>query len=132
MRRHRPVGDMRVAVRVTAMTTSPVQFLDDLARSVVGPQFHEVTQTNGGHEGSSAGDGHDDESGAGAEDDETSASDDRQAPEGNDDDGSKADDSGGDTFSETGGGNTEDDEDASGRQLGTLPTSMVGPSTSGL
>ncbi|CAA3031625.1 Hypothetical predicted protein [Olea europaea subsp. europaea] len=95
----------------------PVQFLDDLARSVVGPQFHVVAPTSGGHKGSTAGDGHDDESGAGAKDDETSASDDRQTLEGNGDNGSKADDSGGsgrDASKETGAGDIDDDEDASG------------------
>ncbi|CAA2970572.1 Hypothetical predicted protein [Olea europaea subsp. europaea] len=86
-------------------------------RSVVGPQFHEVAPASGGHEGSAAGDGHDDESGTGIEDDETSMSDDRQTPEVNEDDGSKADESGDsdrDTSSETSVGDIEDDEDASG------------------
>ncbi|CAA2960064.1 Hypothetical predicted protein [Olea europaea subsp. europaea] len=90
---------------------------------------------NGGHEGNAAGDDHDDESGAGAEDNETSVSDNCQTPEGNDDDGSKVDysrDSGGNTSSETDGGDTEDNEDASERQSGALPTPMVGSSTSGL
>ncbi|CAA2934942.1 Hypothetical predicted protein [Olea europaea subsp. europaea] len=112
-----------------------VQFLDDLARSVVGPQFHEAAPPSEGHDGSAAGDGHDDEFGAGAEDSETSANDDRQTPEGNDDDGSKADESGDisrDTSSETGTCHTEDDVDASGRQSGALPTPMGAPSTSGL
>ncbi|CAA2979268.1 Hypothetical predicted protein [Olea europaea subsp. europaea] len=89
------------------------------ARSVVGPQFHKAKSRNGGHDGSAAGDGHDDKPGAGAEDDETSSSDDRQTPEGNGDDGSKADESGDsnrDTSSETGAGDTEDDDDASGRR----------------
>ncbi|CAA2966307.1 Hypothetical predicted protein [Olea europaea subsp. europaea] len=101
--------------------------------SVVGPQFHEVAPTSRGHEGSTAGHGHDDKSGAGAEDDETSMSDDRQTPEGNGDDGSKADDSGDskcDTSSEIGVGDTDDDEDTSGRQSGASPTPMVAPSTS--
>ncbi|CAA2967677.1 Hypothetical predicted protein [Olea europaea subsp. europaea] len=123
-----PELDERFDERFGTVPDRPVQFLDNFARSVVGPQFHEVTLASGGHEGSGAGDDQDDEFGAGLEDDETSASDDRQTPEGNDDDGSKADDSrdsGGDTSSETGGGDTEDEDDASGRQSG-------GPSTSGL
>ncbi|CAA2954057.1 Hypothetical predicted protein [Olea europaea subsp. europaea] len=94
----------------------PVQFLDDLAMSVVGPQFHETAPASGEHEGSAAGDGHEDEFGTAVEDDETSTSDDHQTPEGNNDDESKADDSGdsgGDTSNKTSGGNTEDDEDAS-------------------
>ncbi|CAA2997193.1 Hypothetical predicted protein [Olea europaea subsp. europaea] len=103
--------DLPYIASLVPFTDCPVQFLDDLAMSVVGPQFHEAAPVSRGHEDSSAGDGHDDESGARAEDGETSASDDRQTPEGNGNDGSKADDSGGDTFSETGGGNTEDDED---------------------
>ncbi|CAA3029311.1 Hypothetical predicted protein [Olea europaea subsp. europaea] len=89
----------------------PVQFLDDLTRSVVGPHFHEEALTSGGHNGSAVGDDHDNESGAGAEDDETSASDDCQTSEGNDDDGSKADvsgDSSCNTSSETGAGDTEE------------------------
>ncbi|CAA2964465.1 Hypothetical predicted protein [Olea europaea subsp. europaea] len=88
-----------------------------------------------GHDGSAAGDGHDDESGVGAEDDETSVSDDRQTPEGNGDDGSKADESGDsnrDTFNETCAGDAEDDKDASGRQSGAFSTPMVAPSTYGL
>ncbi|CAA3009976.1 Hypothetical predicted protein [Olea europaea subsp. europaea] len=96
----------------------PMQFLDDLARSVVEPQFHEAAPASGGHDGSAAGDGHDDESDAGAEDDETSSSDDRQTLEGNDDDGSKvneSEDSSRNTSNETGAGDTEDDEDALGR-----------------
>ncbi|CAA3024703.1 Hypothetical predicted protein [Olea europaea subsp. europaea] len=113
----------------------PVQFLDDLARSVVGPQFNEAAPASGGHEGSATDNGHDDEFGAGAEDDETFTSDYRQTPKGNDDDGSKADDSGdsgGDTSSKTSSGDTEDDKDASGWQSGTLPTPIVASSTSGL
>ncbi|CAA2977844.1 60S ribosomal L21 [Olea europaea subsp. europaea] len=126
--------DLPYIVSLVPFPDRPVQFLDDLARSVVGPQFREAAPASGGHEGSAAGDGHDDESGAGAEDDETSMSDDRQTPEVNRDDGSKADDSGDsdcDT-SLTTVGDTEDDEDASGRHSGALPTPMVALSTSGL
>ncbi|CAA2978083.1 Hypothetical predicted protein [Olea europaea subsp. europaea] len=111
-----------------------VQFLDDLARSVVGPQFHKAAPASGGDDGSAAGDGHDDESGTGVEDDETSASDDHQTSKGNGDDGSKPDDSGKsgrDPSSETGASDNEDEEDASGRQSGALPTPVVVPSTSG-
>ncbi|CAA2935144.1 Hypothetical predicted protein [Olea europaea subsp. europaea] len=108
----------------------PVQFLDDLTRSVVGPHFHAEALTSGRHNGSAAGDDHDDEFGAGVEDDETSASDDRQTPEGNDDDGSKADVSG-DSSCKTGAGDTEDDKDSSGRQSGALSTPMVAPSKFG-
>ncbi|CAA3018307.1 Hypothetical predicted protein [Olea europaea subsp. europaea] len=72
----------------------PMEFFDDLASTVVGPQFHEAAPASGGHEGSAEGDEHDDESGVGAEDDETSANDDRQTQEGNGDDRSKANDSG--------------------------------------
>ncbi|CAA3016726.1 Hypothetical predicted protein [Olea europaea subsp. europaea] len=118
-----------------AVPRSSVQFLDDLARSVVESQFHEVAPASGGHEGSAAGDDHDDESGSGVEDEETSASDDRQTSEGNGYDGSKANDSGDngrDTSNETDAGDIEDDEDASGRQSGALPTPMVAPSTSEL
>ncbi|CAA3005805.1 Hypothetical predicted protein [Olea europaea subsp. europaea] len=95
---------------ITSLVPFPnclVQFLDDLDRSVVGPQFHEAVPTSKGHDGSATGDDHYDESGTGAEDDETSASDDRQTPEGNDNDGSKADENGDssrDTSIETGAG----------------------------
>ncbi|CAA2986374.1 Hypothetical predicted protein [Olea europaea subsp. europaea] len=104
-------------------------------KSVVEPQFHEAASANGEHDGSAMSDDHDDESGTRVEDDKTSASDDRQTPEGNGDDGFKADESGDssrDTSSETGAGDTEDDEDASGRQSGALPTPMDAPSTSAL
>ncbi|CAA2968097.1 Hypothetical predicted protein [Olea europaea subsp. europaea] len=127
--------DLPYIVSLVSFPDHPVQFLDDLAMSIVGPQFHEALPASGGHEGSTTGDGHDDESGARAEDDETSASENRQTPKGNDDDRSKADDSGdsgGDTSSETGGGDTDDDEDASRWHSGALPTPIVGPSTSGL
>ncbi|CAA3025834.1 Hypothetical predicted protein [Olea europaea subsp. europaea] len=110
--------DLPYIASLVPFPNRPVQFLDDLARSVVGPQFHQAAPPSGRHDGSAVGDGHDDESGAGAEDDETSVSDDRQTLEGNDNDGSKADESGDssrDTSSETGAGDTEDDEDASGR-----------------
>ncbi|CAA3024919.1 Hypothetical predicted protein [Olea europaea subsp. europaea] len=112
-----------------------VQFLDDLARSVVEPQFHEAAPAGGEDDGSAASDEHDDESGAGVEDDETSASDDHQTPEGNGDDGSKHDDSGEsvrDPSSKTSASDSEDEEDASGRQSGALPTPVVAPSTSGV
>ncbi|CAA2956472.1 Hypothetical predicted protein [Olea europaea subsp. europaea] len=127
--------DLPYVANLVLFLDRPVQFLDDLARSVVGPQFHEVAPASGGHEGSAAGDEHDDESDAGAEDDETSASNDHQTPKGNGDDGSKADDSGDssrDASSEIGTGDTEDDEDASGQQSGALPTPMVAPSTFGV
>ncbi|CAA2968549.1 Hypothetical predicted protein [Olea europaea subsp. europaea] len=127
--------DLPYITSLVSFPDCPVQFLDDLARSVVGLQFHEVALASGGHEDSAADDRHDDKSGAGAEDDETSPSDDRLTPEGSRDDGSKADDSGDsgrDTSSETGAGDTEDDEDTSGRQSAALPTPMVAPSTSGV
>ncbi|CAA2975373.1 Protein S-acyltransferase 24 [Olea europaea subsp. europaea] len=127
--------DLSYIISLVPFSDHLVQFLDDLDRSVVGPQFHEAAPTSGRHDGSATGDGHYDESGTGAEDDETSASDDRQTSEGNDNNGSKADESGDsnrDTSSETGAGDTEDDEDVSGRQSGTLPTPMGAPSTSGL
>ncbi|CAA3022566.1 Hypothetical predicted protein [Olea europaea subsp. europaea] len=113
----------------------PMQFLDDLTRRVVGPQFHEAAPASGGDDGSDVGDGHDDESGAGAEDFDTSASDGHHTPEGNGDDGSEPDDSGEsgrDPSRETCGSNSEDEMDASGRQSGALPTPMVAPSTSGV
>ncbi|CAA2934442.1 Hypothetical predicted protein [Olea europaea subsp. europaea] len=89
----------------------PVQFLDDLARRVVGPQFHEAAPASGGDDGSDAGDGHDDESGAGVEDVDTSASDGHHTPEGNEEDGAEPDDSG-----ESGGDHSNENEmDASGR-----------------
>ncbi|CAA3007201.1 Hypothetical predicted protein [Olea europaea subsp. europaea] len=104
--------------------------LDDHARRVVGPQFHEAAPASGRDDGSAAGDGHDNESGVGAEDVNTSASDGHQTPEGNDDDGSKPADSGEsgrDPSSETGGSECEDRVDASGRQSGALPTPVVAP-----
>ncbi|CAA3000913.1 Hypothetical predicted protein [Olea europaea subsp. europaea] len=90
----------------------PVQFLDDLARSVVGPQFHDAAPASGENEGSAAGDEHDDESGVGAEDDETSVRDNHQTPKDNGDDGSKADDSGEsgrDPSSKTGASDSKDE-----------------------
>ncbi|CAA2974903.1 Hypothetical predicted protein [Olea europaea subsp. europaea] len=113
----------------------PVQFLDDLARRVVGPQFHEAAPASGGDDGSDAGDGHDDEFDAGVEDVDTSTSDGHQTLEGNGDDGSKPDDSGKsdrDPSNETGGSDSEDEVDASGWQSGALPTPVVAPSTSGV
>ncbi|CAA2971318.1 Hypothetical predicted protein [Olea europaea subsp. europaea] len=95
-----------------------VQFLDDLTRRVVGPQFHEEAPASGGDDGSDAGDGHDDESSAGVEDVHTFASDDHHTSEGNGDDGSKPDDSGEngrDPSSETSGSDNENEVDASGR-----------------
>ncbi|CAA3008408.1 Hypothetical predicted protein [Olea europaea subsp. europaea] len=121
-------------VQIVPFPDRPVQVLDNLARSVVRPQFHEAALANGGHDGSAVGDGHDDESCAAVEDNETSVSDDRQTPEGNGDDGSTVDESGDssrDTSSETDVGDTKDDNDASGRQSGALPTPMDAPSTSG-
>ncbi|CAA3019852.1 Hypothetical predicted protein [Olea europaea subsp. europaea] len=113
----------------------PVQFLDNLARKVVGPQFHEATPASGGDDGIDAGDEHDDESGAGVEDVDTSASDSYHTSEGNGEDVSKLDDSGEsgcDPSSEIGGSDSENKVDASGRQSGTLPTPVVAPSTSGV
>ncbi|CAA3002568.1 Hypothetical predicted protein [Olea europaea subsp. europaea] len=127
--------DLPYIASLVPFPNCPVQFLDDLARSVVGPQFHEAAPTNGGHDGSAVGDDHDDESGAETEDNEKSTSDDRQTPEGNGNDGSKANeskDSSRDTSSETSAGDTEDGENASGRQSGALPNPMGAPSTSGL
>ncbi|CAA2960221.1 Hypothetical predicted protein [Olea europaea subsp. europaea] len=83
----------------------PVQFLDNLARRVVSPQFHETTPAGGGDD------------------------------EGNGDDGSKPADSGKSNrhpSSEIGGSDSEDEVDASGRQSGALPTPVVAPSTSGV
>ncbi|CAA2938962.1 Hypothetical predicted protein [Olea europaea subsp. europaea] len=94
-----------------------VQFLDDLARRVVSPQFHEAAPASGGDDGGAAGDGHDDESGVGVEDVDTFASDGHQTPKGNEDDRSKPDDSGEssrDPSSETGGSDSDDEVDASG------------------
>ncbi|CAA2986022.1 Hypothetical predicted protein [Olea europaea subsp. europaea] len=98
--------DLPYITSLVPFSDRPVQFLNDLARSVVRPQFHEAAPASGGHEGSAV------------------------TPEGNGDDGSKADDSGDsghDTSSETGGGDIEDNEDASGWQLCALPTPMVVP-----
>ncbi|CAA2986808.1 Hypothetical predicted protein [Olea europaea subsp. europaea] len=110
----------------------PVQFLDDLARRVVGPQFHEAAPASRGDVGSDAGGRHDDKSGAGAEDIDTSASDGHHTPEGNEEDGAEPNDSGesgGDHSSWSSGSDSENEVDASGRQLGALPTPMVAPST---
>ncbi|CAA2989123.1 Hypothetical predicted protein [Olea europaea subsp. europaea] len=106
----------------------PVQFLDDLTRRVVDPQFHESAPASERDDGSDEGDGHDNESGAGVEDVDTSASDGHQIPKGNRDDGSKPDDSGEsgrDPSSEISGSDSEDEVDASGRQSSALPTSWV-------
>ncbi|XP_022883511.1 uncharacterized protein LOC111400329 [Olea europaea var. sylvestris] len=122
-------------VQCGAVPDRPVQFLDDLARRVVGPQFHEAAPASGRDDGSDAGDGHDDESGAGAEDVDTSVSDGHHTPEGNGKNGSKSDDSGEsgcDPSSETSGSDNENEVDASGQQSGALPTPVVAPSTSGV
>ncbi|CAA3010578.1 Hypothetical predicted protein [Olea europaea subsp. europaea] len=113
----------------------PVQFLDDLARKVVGPQFHEAVQASRGDDGSDVGDRHDDEFGAGAEDVDTSASDGHHTPEGNGEDRAKPDDSeesDRDPSSETDGSDSENEVDASGRQSGALPTSVIALSTYGV
>ncbi|CAA3002938.1 Hypothetical predicted protein [Olea europaea subsp. europaea] len=65
--------DLPYIASLVSFPDSSVQFLDDLARGVVGPQFHEAASASGGHAGSTAGDGHDDESSAGAENDKTFA-----------------------------------------------------------
>ncbi|CAA2955916.1 Hypothetical predicted protein [Olea europaea subsp. europaea] len=127
--------DLPYIVSLVPFSDRPVQFLDGLARSVVGPQFHEAAPASGVDDGSAAGDGHEDESSAEAEDVDTSASDDHQTPEGNEDDGSKPDDSGEsgcNPSSETSGSDSEDEVDALGRQSGALPTPVVAPSTSGV
>ncbi|CAA3000534.1 Hypothetical predicted protein [Olea europaea subsp. europaea] len=127
--------DLPYIANLVPFLDRPVQFLDDLARRVVGPQFHEAAPASGGDDGSDVGDGHDDEFGVGAEDVDTSASNGHQTPEGNNDDGSKPDDSGEssrDPSSETDGSDSEDEVDASGRKSGALPTPVVAPSTSGV
>ncbi|CAA2988177.1 Hypothetical predicted protein [Olea europaea subsp. europaea] len=127
--------DLSYIASLVPFPDRPVQFLDDLARRVVGLQFHEAAPASGGDDGSAAGDGHDDESGAGTEDVDTSSSDGHQTPEGNGDDGSKPADSGKsgrDPSRETSDSDSEDEVDASGRQSGPLPTPMVAPSTSGV
>ncbi|CAA2964368.1 Hypothetical predicted protein [Olea europaea subsp. europaea] len=127
--------DLSYIASLVPFPDHPMQFLDDLSRSVVGPQFHEAALASGRADGSAAGDGHDDEFGAGAKDIDTSASDGHQTPEGNGDDGSKPDDSGEsgrDPSSEIDGSDSEDEVDASGQQSGALPTPMVAPSTSGV
>ncbi|CAA3025775.1 Hypothetical predicted protein [Olea europaea subsp. europaea] len=90
----------------------PVPFLDNFARRVVGPQFHEVAPASEGCDGSATSDDHDDDS----------------------EDGSTADENGEssrDTSIEISVSDTEDDEDASGWQSGALPTLMGAPSISG-
>ncbi|CAA2966692.1 Hypothetical predicted protein [Olea europaea subsp. europaea] len=64
--------DLPYIASLVPFSDRPVQFLDDLARKVVGLQFHEAAPASGGNDGSTAGDGHNDESGAGAEDVDTS------------------------------------------------------------
>ncbi|CAA3032827.1 Hypothetical predicted protein [Olea europaea subsp. europaea] len=100
--------DLPYIASLVSFSNRLVQFLDDLARSVVGPQFHEAAPAVG---------------------------DMRITLRVTTMTMSQADysgDSGDDTSTETDGGDTEDDEDASGRQSGALPTSMVGSSTSEL
>ncbi|CAA2959435.1 Hypothetical predicted protein [Olea europaea subsp. europaea] len=100
--------DLPYIVSLAPFPDRPVQFLDDLARRVVGPQGEDV---------------------------DIFASDGHHTPEGNGDDRSKPDDSGEsgrDPSSETGGSDSEDEVDASGRQSGALPTPVVAPSTSGV
>ncbi|CAA2975958.1 Hypothetical predicted protein [Olea europaea subsp. europaea] len=127
--------DLPYIANLVSFPDRPVQFLDDLTRRVVGPQFHEAAPASGGDDGSDAGDEHDDESGAGVEDIDTSASDSYHTSEGNGEDGSKPDDSGKsgrDPSNETDDSDSEKEVDASGRQSGTLPTPVVPPSTSGI
>ncbi|CAA2955290.1 Hypothetical predicted protein [Olea europaea subsp. europaea] len=127
--------DLPYIASLVPFPNRPVQFLDDLARRVVGPQFHGAAPASGGDNGSDTGDGHDDESGAGAEDVDKSTRDGHHTPEGNGDDGSKPNDSresGRDPSSEIGGSDSEKEVDASGRQSGALPTPVVAPSTSGV
>ncbi|CAA2964272.1 Hypothetical predicted protein [Olea europaea subsp. europaea] len=124
--------DLPYIVSLVPFPNRPVQFLDDLARRIVGPQFHEAAPTSGGDDGSDAGDGHADESGTGVKDIDTSSSDGHHTPEGSGEDGAKPDDSGesgGDHSSETGSSDSEKKVDASGRQSGALPTPVVAPST---
>ncbi|CAA2971827.1 Hypothetical predicted protein [Olea europaea subsp. europaea] len=127
--------DLPYIANLVSFSDRPVQFLDDLARRVVSPQFHEAAPASGGDDGSDAGDEHDNKSGAGAEDVDTSASDGHHTLEGNGEDGAEPDnsgESGGDHSSETSGSDRENEVDASGRKLGALPTQVVAPSTYGV
>ncbi|CAA3009462.1 Hypothetical predicted protein [Olea europaea subsp. europaea] len=127
--------DLPYIVSLVPFPDRPVQFLDDLARRVVGPQFHEAVPANRGDDGSDTGDEHADEFGVGVEDIDTSPSNGHHTPEGSGKDGAKPDDSGesgGDHSSETGGSDSENEVDASRRQSGALPTLVVAPSTYGV
>ncbi|CAA3003884.1 Hypothetical predicted protein [Olea europaea subsp. europaea] len=127
--------DLPYIASLVLFSDRPVQFLDDLARRVVGLQFHEAVPASGGDDGSDAGDRHADESSAGVEDVDTSASDGHHTPESSGEDGARPDDSGesgGDYSSETGGSDSENEVDVSRRQSGALPTPVVAPSTYGV